>query len=58
VTGTNVDDVRNKGVNPGEDPGEIESGQRVWWLLLIIAALLFVAEALLAQRTKVARVIG
>jgi len=58
VTGTNVEDVRNKGVNPGEDPDEIESGQRVWWLLLILAGLLFVAEALLAQQTKVARIIG
>src|SRR5581483_1474615 len=37
---------------------EIEARQRVWWLLLIAALLLFVAEAILARRTKIARVIG
>jgi hypothetical protein len=58
VAGTNVDDARKAANNPADDPDELESGQRVWWLLLIIAALLFVAEALLAQRTKVARMIG
>lgn len=37
---------------------ELEARQRVWWLLLIAALLLFVAEAILARRTKIARVIG
>ena len=37
---------------------ELESRQRVWWVLLIAALLLFVAEAVLARRTKMTRVIG
>jgi hypothetical protein len=37
---------------------EIEARQRVWWSLLIAALLLFVAEAVLARRTKMAKVIG
>ena len=30
----------------------------LWWLLLIAALLLFVTEAILARRTKMARVIN
>jgi von Willebrand factor type A domain/Aerotolerance regulator N-terminal len=37
---------------------EVESRQRVWWILLIAALLLFVAEAVLARRTKTAKMIG
>jgi hypothetical protein len=37
---------------------ELESRQGVWWVLLIGALLLFVAEAVLARRTKMAKVIG
>ncbi len=37
---------------------EIESRQRVWWALLIVALLLFIAEAVLARRMKMARVIS
>ncbi len=37
---------------------EAESRQRVWWPLLIAALLLFVAEAVLARRTKMSRMIG
>ena len=37
---------------------EIESRQRVWRLLLIAALLLFITEAVLARRTKMARVIN
>jgi hypothetical protein len=37
---------------------EVESRQNAWWALLIIALLLFVAEAMLARRTKMSRVIG
>src|SRR5499426_854476 len=37
---------------------EIESRQRVWRLLLIAALLLFITEAVLARRTKMARMIN
>lgn len=37
---------------------EVESRQRVWWLMLIAALLLFVAEALLARRMRTARIIN
>ncbi|MDQ3651491.1 MAG: VWA domain-containing protein [Acidobacteriota bacterium] len=37
---------------------EIEARQRIWWPLLIIAAMLFVAEGLIARRTKMAKMIG
>jgi hypothetical protein len=37
---------------------EIEARQRVWWLLLIAGLALFVAEAILARRTRMAKVIG
>lgn len=37
---------------------DVESRQRVWWVLLIAALLIFVAEAVLARRTKMAKVIG
>jgi hypothetical protein len=37
---------------------EVESRQRVWRLLLIAALLLFITEALLARRMKMARVIN
>ncbi|HEX7176373.1 MAG TPA: BatA domain-containing protein [Pyrinomonadaceae bacterium] len=37
---------------------EIEARQRVWWPLLVAALLLFAAEAVLARRTKMVRMIG
>jgi hypothetical protein len=37
---------------------EIESRQRVWWTLLVVALLLFITEAILARRMKTARVIN
>jgi Aerotolerance regulator N-terminal/von Willebrand factor type A domain len=37
---------------------EIESGQRVWWLLLLAAFVLFVSEAILSRRLKTARIIN
>jgi hypothetical protein len=37
---------------------EIEARQRVWWPLLLAALLLFAAEALLARRTKMVKMIG
>lgn len=37
---------------------EIEARQRVWWMLLIAALLLFITEAVLARRMKTAKVIS
>ncbi|HVF28869.1 MAG TPA: BatA domain-containing protein [Pyrinomonadaceae bacterium] len=37
---------------------EIEAQQRVWWPLLLVAMLLFIAESLLARRTKMTKMIG
>jgi uncharacterized membrane protein len=37
---------------------ELEGRQRVWWPLLFIALLLLLAEAILAQRTKMVKMIG
>ena len=37
---------------------ERESKQRTWWMLLIAASLLFLAEAVISRRTKIARMIG
>ena len=37
---------------------EVEGRQRVWWVLLLIALLLLLAEALLARRTKMVKMIG
>ncbi|MEP7342447.1 MAG: hypothetical protein ABI977_32265, partial [Acidobacteriota bacterium] len=37
---------------------EAESRQRVWWWLLVVALLLFLTEAILSRRTRMAKVIG
>lgn len=37
---------------------EIETRRGVWWPLLLVALLLFVAEAMLARRTRMRRIIG
>jgi hypothetical protein len=37
---------------------EIEARQKVWWPLLFVALLLLIAESLLAQRIKVAKMVG
>jgi hypothetical protein len=37
---------------------EIENRQKVWWPLLLLALLLFLAESLLAQRIRVAKMVG
>jgi len=37
---------------------EIEGRQRLWLPLLILALCLFVAEALLARRIRIAKLIG
>ncbi|HEV2862814.1 MAG TPA: BatA domain-containing protein [Pyrinomonadaceae bacterium] len=41
-----------------EDAAETEARQRVWWPLLLAALLLFAAEAWMARRIKVAKMIG
>ncbi|MFN0119032.1 MAG: BatA domain-containing protein [Blastocatellia bacterium] len=40
------------------DKEEIEARQRIWWPLLIAALLLFLVEAVLAGRTRMAKVLG
>lgn len=37
---------------------EVESRQRVWWWLLVVALVLFLTEAILSRRTRMAKVIG
>jgi len=37
---------------------EVEGKQRVWWSLLLIALLLLITESIIAQRTKMAKVVG
>jgi uncharacterized membrane protein len=37
---------------------EVESRQKVWWSLLLVALLLLLAEAVLARRTKMVKMIG
>ncbi|HTD87873.1 MAG TPA: hypothetical protein VK850_14955, partial [Candidatus Binatia bacterium] len=44
--------------NRGFSSEEIENRQKVWWPLLFVALLLLVAESLLAQRIKVAKMVG
>jgi len=58
VTGADPKAVLAAGANARLTNEEIEARQRVWWSLLIAALALFVAEAVLARRTKMARVIG
>lgn len=58
VTGAEAKDAAGAATAEKLTKEEIESRQRVWWLALIAALLLFIAEAVLSRRTKVARVIG
>jgi von Willebrand factor type A domain/Aerotolerance regulator N-terminal len=60
VTGADPAAAQAAGVTGGEklSNDEVESRQRVWWILLIAAFLLFVAEGVLARRIKMSRVIG
>ena len=37
---------------------EIESGQRIWWLLLLGALAVFISEGIIARRMKTARIIN
>jgi Aerotolerance regulator N-terminal/von Willebrand factor type A domain len=58
ITGADSKAITAAGTNEKLNKEEVESRQRVWWTLLILALLLFVAEAVLARRTKMAKVIG
>lgn len=58
VTGNEPANAAATGTGEKLSKEEIEGRQRVWWWVLIAALLLFVAEAILSRRTKVARVIG
>jgi hypothetical protein len=58
VTGADPKAPTSVGSSEKLSSEEIESRQRVWWMLLIAALLLFVAEAVLARRTKMAKIIG
>ena len=58
VTGADPKAVQASGANTRLTNEEIEARQRVWWSLLIASLVLFIAEAILARRTKMARVIG
>lgn len=59
VTGADAQATQAAGAaSTGPDKEELESRQRVWWSLLIASLALFVTEAILARRTKMARVIG
>ena len=37
---------------------EIENRQRAWWPLLFFALLILISESLVAQRIKVAKIVG
>jgi len=58
VTGADPKSVADAAAKEKLSKEELESRQRVWWMLLIAALLLFVAEGVLARRLKMARVIN
>jgi uncharacterized membrane protein len=58
VTGADKQSAQANAAQAKLTEAETEAQQRVWWPLLIAALALFVAEAILARRTKMARVIG
>jgi hypothetical protein len=43
---------------PKAGPEELESRQRIWWMLLLAALILFVSEAIIARRMRTARIIN
>ncbi|MGA9770880.1 MAG: BatA domain-containing protein [Blastocatellia bacterium] len=54
-----VDDVNAKPVSsPHQTAEEIEAKQRLWLPLLVLALLFFVAEAVLARRIRIAKLVG
>jgi uncharacterized membrane protein len=58
VTGADPNAQTASAANEKLSKEEVESRQRVWWWLLLVALLLFLTEAILSRRTKVAKVIG
>ena len=58
VTGADAKAQTAAGANEKLSKEEVESRQRVWWWLLIVAMLLFLTEAILSRRTRMAKVIG
>jgi hypothetical protein len=58
VTGAEAKDATSTTASEKLSKEEVEARQRVWWWVLIAALLLFVTEAILSRRTKIARVIG
>ncbi len=57
---TGGDPAAGSGAGAGERASdeEVEARQRFWWPLLVVALLLFAAEALFARRQRVAKMIG
>ena len=58
---TNINGTPAAAENSAQAEGsaaEIEAQQRIWWPLLLVAMLLFIAESLLARRTKMTKMIG
>ncbi len=58
ITGSGPKPAQAAAANEKLSFEEIEARQRIWWSLLVTALILFVAEAVLARRTKMAKVIG
>ena len=58
VTGSNAGAAEGLEAERRLSVEEIEARQRVWWPLLFVALLLFVAEALVARRAKMVKMIG
>ena len=58
VTGSDPKVQAAAGANEKLSKEEVESRQRVWWWLLVVALLLFLTEAILSRRTRMAKVIG
>lgn len=58
LTGAKPDTATAADADAKLSPEEEEGKQRVWWLLLIAALALFIAEAVIARRTKMVKVIN
>ena len=59
VSGADATTLKDAGVQGAKiNNEEIESRQRVWWSLLLVALLLFLIEGILARRVKTAKVIS
>ncbi|HKQ79379.1 MAG TPA: BatA domain-containing protein [Blastocatellia bacterium] len=58
MTGADPNTVAGKTAQERLSNEEIEGRQRVWWMLLAAALLLFITEAVLSRRMKMARAIN